>query len=137
MRKKNKQQLLFVLKASIVPVLFVFFCFSFGTVSAQACPTDYVPLKGTCIPNKTGLSDQDATVIIKNVMNWLLAVLGFVAILGFVVSGIQYLTAAGDEKTIETAKTNMKYSVIGVMVALSGWVVINAIDSLLRANTLF
>ncbi|MFA9262374.1 MAG: pilin [Undibacterium sp.] len=102
-----------------------------------ACPAGYDDLKGTCIPNTTGLSTQDAKVIVKNVMNWLLAVLGFIAVIGFVISGIQYLMAAGDEKTIETAKTNMKYSIIGVIVALSGYIVITAIDSLLNATTQF
>ena len=137
MKKERKQNLLFLCKAAILPALFLFCLVSINPLLA-ACPsTDYTELKGTCIPNKTGLSDQDATVIIKNVMNWLLAILGFIAVMGFVISGIQYLTAAGDEKTIETAKTNMKYSVIGVIVALSGWVVINAIDSLLKATAQF
>ncbi|MFA9262375.1 MAG: hypothetical protein ACEQSB_03405 [Undibacterium sp.] len=75
--------------------------------------------------------------IISNTVSWLLAVLGFIAIMGFVISGIQYLTSAGDEGQIDTAKTNMKYSIIGVIVALMGFVVINAVDAWLNADAKF
>lgn len=109
-----------------------------GIAFASHCPASgYDELNGVCIPNTTGLSTTGVDVILKGVMNWLLAVLGFIAIVGFVISGVQYLTAAGDERTIETAKTNMKYSIIGVIVALSGFIVIRAIDSLLSGSTVF
>ena len=70
-------------------------------------------------------------------MNWLMVVFGSIAIIAFVVSGIQYLTAAGDEKGLETAKRNMTYSIIGVIVALSAFVIIKAIDAALRMGTNF
>lgn len=107
---------------------------SFQSVSAQTCPTDYTPYKGVCFPDKTGLSTTRVETIVMNVVNWMLAVLGFIAIVGFVVSGIQYLMSAGDEGTIETAKRNMKYSLIGVVVALSGRVLITAINNMLNAS---
>ncbi len=75
--------------------------------------------------------------IISNTLSWLLAVLGFIAVIGFVISGIQYLLSAGDEGMIETAKTNMKYSIVGVIVALMGYVVIAAINNWLNATTAF
>lgn len=74
-------------------------------------------------------------LIIAATLSWLLAVLGFVAVMGFVISGIQYLVSAGNEDMIETAKRNMKYSIIGVIVALSGWIVIQAIDRALNGTT--
>lgn len=113
--------------------------FVFGVLSVPsafaACGVGYDDVKGVCIPNTTGLSTATVKDILMGVMNWLLSVLGFIAIIGFAISGVQYLTAAGDEKTIETAKTNMKYSIIGVIVALSGFILIRAIDALLNAST--
>ncbi|MGB3072730.1 MAG: hypothetical protein WBB68_00490 [Candidatus Moraniibacteriota bacterium] len=73
--------------------------------------------------------------IISNTLSWLLAVLGFIAVMGFVISGIQYLLAAGDEGMAERAKNAMKYSLIGVIVGLMGYVVIRAINSWLAAST--
>src|SRR5688572_29383108 len=62
--------------------------------------------------------------IAKQTMNWLLALVGFIGIIGFVIAGILYLTAAGDEDRIEQAKKAMMYSIIGVIVALIGFVII-------------
>lgn len=75
--------------------------------------------------------------IISNTLSWLLAVLGFIAVMGFVISGLQYLLAAGDEGMAERAKNSMKFSIIGVIVALMGYVVIRAINAWLNASASF
>lgn len=84
-----------------------------------------------------GLPNQTIYNIISNTLSWLLAVFGFIAIVGFVISGIQYLTAAGNDSQIETAKTNMKYSIVGVIVGLMGFVLVRAIDSWLSGGNAF
>lgn len=89
---------------------------------------------GVCFPTGTGLSEKSVVEIITNFISWILGIFGFVAILGFIVSGLQYLFATGDEGMAETAKRNMKYAVIGVIVALSGWIVIQAVDAFLSAS---
>ena len=86
---------------------------------------------------KAALPSASLYNIISATLGWLLAILGFIAIAGFVISGLQYLLAAGDEGLIDRAKNSMKYSVIGVIVALSGFVLITAIDSWLNASTSF
>jgi hypothetical protein len=113
-------------------------CVLSGVQSAVAggCPSGYAMTSGVCFPSNTGLSSTPVATIIMNVMNWMLAILGFVAVLGFVISGMQYLLSAGDEGMVESAKRNMKYSIIGVVVALSGRVLIMAINNLLNASTL-
>lgn len=61
-------------------------------------------------------------------LNWLLIIAGVIAVIAFVISGIQYLVSAGNDSIIETAKRNMIYSIVGVIVMLSGLVIVNAID---------
>ncbi len=73
--------------------------------------------------------------IIGNIMNWLLGILGFIAIIGFVISGIMYLTAAGDEGQQKKAKQQMLWSITGVIVALIGWVVVLAVQNLLDGSS--
>ncbi|MEK9173950.1 MAG: hypothetical protein AAB845_01665 [Patescibacteria group bacterium] len=73
--------------------------------------------------------------IIQTAMNWLLAVLGFIGIIAFVIAGILYLTAAGDEKKVGTAKSAMTAAITGIIVALIGFVIIQAVDTFLGANT--
>ena len=73
--------------------------------------------------------------IIGNLMKWLLAILGFIGIIGFVIAGILYLTAAGDEDRINSAKSAMMYSIIGVIVALIGFVIIQAVTTWLGGSS--
>ena len=108
-----------------------FFLFVPMIVSAQATGWD----KGIDNMTKSGLPSNSVYSIIQSAFFWIITVLGFIAIIGFVISGIQYLTAAGDDSQIETAKTNMKYSVVGVIVALSGFLIVQAVDRWLSGLT--
>lgn len=92
---------------------------------------------GICFPTGTGLSSAPVGLLLMRLMNWLLAIFGTLAIIAFVISGIQYLVSAGNEEMIETAKRNMWYSIVGVIVALSGWIIIITIDQVLRCNFVF
>ncbi len=104
---------------------------------AVTCPTDgaYSIVSGVCVPTDTGLSSATVTQVLLTFMNWLLGLLGLFGIIAFVISGIQYLVSAGDDDTISIAKRNMKYSIIGVMVALSGFIIIKAVDTLLKGTS--
>ncbi len=81
-----------------------------------------------------GVSTQTPTTIITNIINYALAIIGFLGVLGFIIAGIMYLISAGDETMAEKAKTYMINSIIGVIVALLGYVVMAAISTLLGAG---
>jgi len=81
-----------------------------------------------------GLPDASIYSIIANILDWLLAIIGIVGIIGFAIAGILYLTSAGNEDRMTTAKRAMIYSIIGVIVALSGLVVLYFADNLLNAS---
>jgi len=68
--------------------------------------------------------------IVETTMNWLLGFIGVLGVVAFVISGIMYLTAAGDEGQVEKAKSIMMYAIIGLVVALIGLVVVNAVAGL-------
>ena len=95
-----------------------------GAALAQWAPAT-APSGATNLPTGSIFS------IISNIMNWLLGLLGIFAIIGFVISGILYLTAAGDEKQQEKAKHQMMWSIMGVIAALLGWVVVTAVQAML------
>lgn len=106
-----------------------------GTTTTVKCdPAKFKEYAGVCFPLNTGLSETSVAAIVLNLMKWMLYLFGFLAIIAFVIAGIQYLTAAGNMNTIETAKRSMKFSIVGVIVALAGLVIIVAIDALLRGT---
>jgi len=91
----------------------------------------------SAVNRKAGLPKGKITEIVINIMNWLLALVGIIGIIGFVISGILYFIAAGDEGKMGTAKNAMTYSIIGVIVALMGYVIIQAANSMLNGTASF
>ena len=69
--------------------------------------------------------------IAKKVLDFLLSVVGVVAIIMLVVGAIMYLTAAGDEDRIDTGKKIAKYSIIGIMIALASIVLVRQLANFL------
>lgn len=87
-------------------------------------------------PEETGLPEgTDVQGILESILSWLLGIVGTLALISFVISGLQYFLATGDDKAMGTAKKTMLYSIIGIIVALSGFIAIQAIDSLLGGGS--
>ncbi|MFC1623218.1 pilin [Patescibacteria group bacterium] len=123
----------------IVSIVFIFG--NFNSVSALECPagTEQDRYSGVCLPVNTGLPDpageNPMSIVITNFMKWILSVFGVLAIIAFAISGVQYLTAVGDSDKAETAKKQMVWSIMGVVVGLLGYVIIQAIDTMLRGQS--
>lgn len=102
-------------------------------------PAGGASTSGLYIPrgSEIGLSEMKVSDLIQNFMLWLLYIVGFVAIIAFVISGLQYLLSAGNEKMAEKAKANMQYAIIGVVVALSALIIIRAIQGVLSGAWIF
>ncbi|NCA93789.1 MAG: hypothetical protein EOM84_01280 [Sphingobacteriia bacterium] len=88
-------------------------------------------------PTGTQLPGGDLTEIIIGIMQWILVILGAIGVIGFVIAGIIYLTSAGDDNRIGTAKKAMLYSIIGVIVGIMGYVIIQAVNSMLDGGASF
>jgi len=85
--------------------------------------------------NSYGLPGGSIFGIIEGILYWLLGILSVVAVIGFIISGIMYLTAAGDETQAGKAKKAMMYSIIGVIVGLSGFVIFKAAQYMLSGES--
>ena len=83
------------------------------------------------------LPDASITKIVSGIVSWLFGILGLVALIGFMVAGIWYLTASGDETQIERAKRAMVYSIWGVVVGLMGFVILRAVTAMLSGLSNF
>ena len=72
-------------------------------------------------------SAKSITEILTGILNFLLSVIGIIGIIMVVIGGLMYLSAAGDEDRINTGKSIVKYSLIGITVALAALVIISQI----------
>lgn len=125
-------KLKFLIPSSIVIFSGLLLLVSF-TSAVTVCEEGFVAKSGVCIPSETGLSQASVVDILDKFLSWGLGIFGFFAIIAFVISGIEYLTSRGDEGQITTAKRNMKWSILGVIVGLSGLIIIWAITEALDA----
>lgn len=94
---------------------------------ALASAQGWNPANGTV---GTNLSNVSVGTQLRTVLLWLLAIVAILGIIGFVVAGVLYVTAAGDEDQIAKAKSTMMYSIIGVIVALLGYIVVTQIGQI-------
>lgn len=67
------------------------------------------------------------TDVVVNVTNYLLYIIATISVLVLVLGGFTYVTSAGNTEEIEKAKTRITYAIIGLIVAIIAWTIINSI----------
>lgn len=84
---------------------------------------------------QTGISNQNILQTLGVVLKWMLAAVGVLGVIAFVIAGLIYLTAMGDDKRIDMAKNAMTYAVVGIVVALIGLIVVTTASQIFGANS--
>jgi hypothetical protein len=69
------------------------------------------------------------TKMIQIIINILLYVLGATAVVMIVIGGIRYTTSNGESSAIASAKNTILYSVIGLIVAILSYTIVNFVLS--------
>lgn len=69
--------------------------------------------------------DDDVPHFIKNLVNTLLFILGAVSVVVIVIAGFYYTTSNGDQALITKAKNTLLYAVVGLVVALLAYAIVN------------
>ena len=67
----------------------------------------------------------DIKDVVIGVINGVVAVLGIVAAVFIVVGGVNYMTSAGDSGKLEKAKKTILYSVIGLIICVLAFAIVN------------
>ena len=76
-------------------------------------------MKGKSIDGKDGL--------IKTVVNVLLWAVGILSVIMIIFSGFRYITSAGDASKTKSAQSTLIYSVVGLIVAIMAWAIVNMV----------
>ena len=92
-------------------------------------PEDYSSLQ-----EDTNLPIAQIMDVLRGLMQWALAIVAVLAVIGFVISGILYLTAAGDEDQIARARRAFGAAVFGVIVSMLGLIVLQAAQTILSGE---
>ena len=78
--------------------------------------------------NKAGGAGQNLQPQIQNAINTLLFVIGVVAVIMIIIGGIKYTLSNGDSAQITSAKNTILYAVIGIVVALLAYAIVNFVS---------
>ncbi len=93
---------------------------------------------GITIPDNTGLPNPTGGIIgiLVNFTSWLLTIFLVLAVLSFVITGIMYILAMGDSRSqnLESAKQNVKFSIIAVAIVGASYIIIQFINDFLTAS---
>ncbi|MDO4712980.1 MAG: pilin [Candidatus Saccharibacteria bacterium] len=72
---------------------------------------------------------------ITNVINIMLYIIAILSVIMLIWGGIQYTTSGGDSNKVTSAKNTILYSIIGLVVAIFAWAIINFVLSSLGVST--
>ena len=67
----------------------------------------------------------NANVVIKNVTNTMFFIIGAVSVIMLIYGGIRYTTSGGNANSVTAAKNTIMYSIIGLVVAILAFAVVN------------
>ena len=76
-------------------------------------------MKGKSIDGDNGL--------VKTVVNVLLWAVGILSVILIIFSGFRYITSAGDASKTKSARSTLIYSVVGLIVAIMAWAIVNMV----------
>ena len=71
--------------------------------------------------------ETDFRTLVLTIISYFLGFLGLLATIMVIYGGIQYVTSAGNDEAVGKAKKIILYSVIGIIVILLSFVIVNAV----------
>ena len=120
----------------IVATLITYFKFFAIKVYAQEAWNSQTGLN--CTGQGSGITATDASdvatiqgfaCLISNVLAVAVTIIGMLALVMFVFASFKYLTSGGNSKSTEQAKGTITYAVVGIVVALSAFIILNLISN--------
>ncbi|MEW6408019.1 MAG: pilin [Patescibacteria group bacterium] len=128
--------------------LILFFAISVFLVSNQVqAQTDCVAKGATTERGllTTGLSNEcvgcgdcsqcDILMVVKNIVQFILKIAGLLAILAIILGGFLYVTSGGSEERAQAAKGAITAAIVGFIIVLVAWVLVNFIIQILTGGS--
>jgi hypothetical protein len=94
-----------------------------------------IPLPSILPSGVTGNISTTGVNVIQLVFNLLIFAAGLIAIVVFILSGIQWLTSGGDPSKVAAARARLIYAVIGIVVIGLAFVMVQLIYTILTGQS--
>lgn len=79
----------------------------------------------TSVNSIGGSNAQSLPVLIKNILNILFFIIGIAAVIVLIIGGLRYVFSSGDEKGVTAAKNTILYAIVGLVVAVLAFSIVN------------
>ncbi len=79
--------------------------------------------------NAPGVAKGTSFDVALKLINFAITLIGVLGVIMFIYAGFLYMIAAGDEAKITKAKNTMTYSIVGLVVAVLGFVVVATVQT--------
>ena len=87
-------------------------------------------LAGGC----TGTTAQPLENTITKIVNAALYVIGILAVVMVIIGGVKYTTSGGDQAAVTSAKNTILYGIIGLVIAILAYAIVNFVISRVTAS---
>ncbi len=100
-------------------------------VFAQTKPTNTVQTNtlqnsiNNVSQGNTGTGTQSLQNYIATIINVLIGLIGTVAVIMLIIGGLRYVLSAGEEKNTKAAKDTILFAIIGIVVAILAFAIVN------------
>lgn len=101
------------------------------------CPGDYkktVTDLSECDKLDANSNSNNLMGTVNTIINVIIGVIGFVAVVVIILGGVQYTTSAGDPGKVKKAKDTILYGIIGLVVALLAYAIVNFVLTSILAS---
>lgn len=71
---------------------------------------------------------QGLECLIGNVFSIIITLIGFSGFIMFVIAAFKWLTSGGNTKGIESARSTMTYALVGIVVSLTAFIILNLLS---------
>ena len=95
-----------------------------AVTDAVANPTSNPAQEGADIA-KGDFMPEDLTVVFHRITNTVLIVIGAVSVIMLIWGGLRYVISGGDSKKVTDAKNTILYAIIGLIICLLAYSIIN------------
>jgi|GEM_PF-832292 len=103
-----------------------------GLAIVLAAPYFYQEIKAIIDGGSPGSTLKD---ILSRVLQLLLSIVGFLAIISLLIGAIWMFSAAGDEDRYELGKKTATYSIIGLVIAVAALIIVNQVKAIIGGGS--
>ncbi len=91
------------------------------------CPStgDFVADLASCEDYAGQINDNNLMGTVNTIINVIIGMVGFIAVVMMIIGGISFITSQGDTNKVTKARNTILYGVVGLVVALLAFAIVN------------